>query len=164
MPALGRDLQHPQPFSAPRSPTNPCFVQDLWHLQQADTFPSPVVNRGTKQRHCWPLASAQLCSARVTKNVQGCWARPSLGYHPGCGRVNGVEVKSTIPALPTSHWLASHYPKTQTKRWSQTVRNKMMYFLLIAASYRAGCKGPPLMPPCVCISTAAPPSMRTHVP
>lgn len=115
VPVLGRDLLHPQPFSAPRSPTNSCFVQDLWHLQQADTFPSPVVNRGTKQRLCWPLASAQLCSARATKRLQGCWARPSLGYHPECGRVNGVGVKSTIPALPMSHWLASHYPKTQRK-------------------------------------------------
>lgn len=87
---------------APGSPTNSCFVQDLWHLQQADAFPTPVVNPGTKQRLCWPLASAQLCSARATKRLQGCWARPSLGHHPGQGRVDGIGVKCTIPALPIS--------------------------------------------------------------
>lgn len=57
---------------APRSPTNSCFVQELRHLQQADTFPTRVVNPGTRQRLCWSLASAQLCSARATKWLQGC--------------------------------------------------------------------------------------------
>lgn len=88
---------------APQSPTNSCLVQDLWHLQQADTFPTPVVNRGIKQRLCCPSANAQLCSARATKRLQGCWARPSQGHHPEHGRVDGVGVKSPILALPTSH-------------------------------------------------------------
>lgn len=57
---------------APRSPTNSCFVQELRHLQQADTFPTRVVNPGTRQRLCWSLASAQFCSARATKWLQGC--------------------------------------------------------------------------------------------
>lgn len=76
---------------APRSPMNSSFVQDLWHLQQADTFLTPVVNPGIKQRLYWPLASAQLCSASATKRLQGCWARPSLGHHPGHGRVHGEK-------------------------------------------------------------------------
>lgn len=47
-----------------------------------------------------------------------------------------------------------------TKGWSHTVRSKIIFFLLRARSYRAGCTEPPLM--CVCTSHTRPQQVCTH--
>lgn len=79
---------------APRSPMNSSFVQDLWHLQQADTFLTPVVNPGIKQSQC----PALLC--QCYKEAPGMLGKTLTGPSPRAWEGTWGEVKD---ALPTSH-------------------------------------------------------------